>query len=57
MTATDRTTGTTQSGLGAKRPLGDRIYWFLRSLPTWLLWALVVVWTIPTFRCEKSEER
>jgi alpha-glucoside transport system permease protein len=28
--------------------LGLRIYRFLRGLPTWVLWALVVVWSIPT---------
>jgi alpha-glucoside transport system permease protein len=25
------------------------LYRFLRSIPTWVLWLLVVVWTIPTF--------
>jgi alpha-glucoside transport system permease protein len=28
--------------------LGLRIYRFLKGLPTWVLWALVVVWSIPT---------
>jgi alpha-glucoside transport system permease protein len=28
--------------------LGLRIYRFLRSLPTWVLWLLVVVWSVPT---------
>ncbi len=28
--------------------LGLRIYRFLRSLPTWVLWAIVVVWSVPT---------
>ena len=50
MTATaDRTTPTTDSKLKQRRPLGKRIYGFLRSVPTWLLWILVIVWTIPTF--------
>ena len=31
------------------RPLGGRVYGFLRSIPTWVLWLLVIVWTIPTF--------
>ncbi len=31
-----------------RRPLGDRIYKFLRSIPTWILWILVIMWTIPT---------
>lgn len=32
-----------------RKPLGKRIYQFLRSIPTWVLWLLVVLWTIPTF--------
>jgi alpha-glucoside transport system permease protein len=31
------------------RPLGARIYRFLRAIPTWVLWLIVIVWTIPTF--------
>lgn len=30
------------------RGLGKRIYSFLRAIPTWVLWMLVVVWSIPT---------
>lgn len=30
------------------RGLGKRIYAFLRAIPTWVLWMLVVVWSIPT---------
>ncbi len=26
----------------------NRVYGFLRSIPTWILWMLVVVWSIPT---------
>ena len=26
----------------------NRLYRFLRSIPTWVLWALVVVWLTPT---------
>jgi alpha-glucoside transport system permease protein len=29
--------------------LGKRTYAFLRAIPTWVLWTLVVLWTIPTF--------
>ncbi len=29
--------------------LGDRIYQRLADIPTWVLWMLVVVWTIPSF--------
>ncbi len=32
-----------------QRPLGQRIYSFLRSIPTWALWILVILWTIPTW--------
>lgn len=36
-------------GSGAPGPgLGRRIYGLLRSIPTWALWLLVVLWTIPT---------
>ena len=31
-----------------RRPIGKRIYGFLRSVPTWVLWILVLLWTIPT---------
>lgn len=34
---------------GERRPLGNRIYSFMRSIPTWVLWILVILWTIPTF--------
>ncbi len=37
-----------RSGGPTKRPV-DTVYKFLRSLPTWLLWLVVVVWTMPTF--------
>ncbi len=46
---TTTATKTTQGVLTARRPLGNRIYRFLRSLPTWFLWILVILWTIPTF--------
>jgi alpha-glucoside transport system permease protein len=49
MTATDTRTVTTSSRLTQRRPLGLRIYSFLRSIPTWVLWILVVIWTVPTF--------
>ncbi len=34
---------------GAAGGIGSGIYKFLRSIPTWILWGLVVLWTIPTF--------
>lgn len=29
--------------------IGDRIYGFLRGIPTWVLWLVVVIWMLPTF--------
>ena len=49
MTATQEKATAAPTPSGARRPLGNRIYGFLRSVPTWLLWILVVLWTIPTF--------
>lgn len=31
------------------RSVVDRIYGFLRGIPTWILWLLVIVWSVPTF--------
>jgi alpha-glucoside transport system permease protein len=39
----------TRATASVHRPLGKRIYRFLRSIPSWLLWVLVILWTIPTF--------
>jgi alpha-glucoside transport system permease protein len=33
---------------GGKGGIIDRVYNFLKSIPTWVLWILVVVWSIPT---------
>jgi alpha-glucoside transport system permease protein len=33
---------------GAMEPVGERTHRFLSSVPTWLLWLFVVLWTIPT---------
>ena len=46
---TTTATKTTESVLTARRPLGNRIYRFLRAIPTWFLWILVLLWTVPTF--------
>jgi alpha-glucoside transport system permease protein len=27
----------------------DRIYGFMRGIPTWILWLIVIIWTVPTF--------
>ncbi len=32
----------------AEPPIGWRLYRLLRAIPTWVLWGLVVVWSIPT---------
>ena len=37
----------TPSGEPKSGPI-DRIYGFLKAIPTWLLWIIVVVWSIPT---------
>ena len=29
--------------------VADRLYRFLRSIPTWVLWGIVMIWTLPTF--------
>jgi alpha-glucoside transport system permease protein len=47
MTATkERAAAGTKS---AQQPMGKRIYGFLRSIPTWVLWIFVLMWTIPSF--------
>lgn len=48
MTATRRPPSTVKTAGDGPRPLGKRIYGFLRSIPTWVLWVLVLVWSIPT---------
>jgi len=37
-----------QTVSGKKQGSGKAIYAFLRALPTWVLWLLVFVWSIPT---------
>ncbi len=39
---------TTSAGPSGAQPLGKRIYGFLRSIPTWVLWIMVFIWSIPT---------
>ena len=34
---------------GMVEGLGPRVYRFLKAIPTWVLWLLVILWTIPTF--------
>ena len=29
--------------------VGGRLYTFLRGIPTWMLWILVILWSLPTF--------
>ena len=26
----------------------NKVYGFLRSIPTWVLWIIVIVWSVPT---------
>ena len=44
-----QTTQRTSTATSVRRPIGKRIYRFLRSIPTWFLWVLVIAWTVPTF--------
>jgi alpha-glucoside transport system permease protein len=46
MTTTTKTP--TPTSTREVKPLGKRIYGFLRSIPTWVLWILVFIWSIPT---------
>ncbi len=34
---------------GEQKPLGKRIYAKLASIPSWVLWVLVAIWTLPSF--------
>ena len=40
---------TTHDGTGGTESLGARIYNRLSSVPTWILWILVAIWTLPSF--------
>lgn len=42
------TTSTESTKVAAVVPMGKRIYGFLRSIPTWVLWIMVFIWSIPT---------
>jgi alpha-glucoside transport system permease protein len=35
-------------GEGAAPGVGDRIYGVLRGIPAWVLWVIVIIWSIPT---------
>lgn len=48
MTTTAEQQATTPSPT-RRRPIGKRIYGLLRSFPSWVLWVLVIIWTVPTF--------
>lgn len=48
MTTTAEHQATTPSPT-RRRPIGKRIYGLLRSFPSWVLWVLVIIWTVPTF--------
>ncbi|MEO1061289.1 MAG: carbohydrate ABC transporter permease [Actinomycetota bacterium] len=51
MTSTISSDDAALYGVPEEQPSGivDRIYGFLRSIPTWILWIIVVIWSIPTF--------
>jgi alpha-glucoside transport system permease protein len=49
---------------GGKEPVGQKTHRWLASIPTWVLWGLVVLWTLPTiglfinsFRPEEDQLR
>jgi alpha-glucoside transport system permease protein len=49
---------------GGKEPVGQKTHRWLASIPTWVLWGLVAIWTIPTlgllinsFRPEEDQLR
>ena len=42
------TTSPESTKVAAVVPMGKRIYGFLRSIPTWVLWIMVFIWSIPT---------
>ena len=48
-TPTKRGAWKTATQKAREEGLGPRIYGFLRAIPTWVLWILVTIWTIPTF--------
>ena len=45
MATTRETTSATGGSVGR---VGRLVYGFLRSVPTWVLWLLVLIWTVPT---------
>ena len=45
MATTRKTTSATGGSVGR---VGRLVYGFLRSVPTWVLWLLVLIWTVPT---------
>jgi alpha-glucoside transport system permease protein len=45
---TDVTMNAPGGGSGADRGVGSAIYRFMRSIPMWVLWLIVVAWSVPT---------
>jgi alpha-glucoside transport system permease protein len=48
-TTSDLSTGIASPPSKSEGGAVNRIYGFLRSIPTWVLWFLVLIWIIPTF--------
>ena len=47
--ATDVPTDPSMFGAdGASQPIGKRVHRVLAAIPTWVLWMVVIVWTVPT---------
>jgi alpha-glucoside transport system permease protein len=44
----DVTMNAPSGGSGADRGVGSAIYRFMRSIPMWVLWLIVVAWSVPT---------
>ena len=49
MTTTTEMKEVTRGLTDRSRPLGNRIYRVLQAIPTWVLWLLVILWSIPSF--------
>ncbi|MEL6893209.1 MAG: carbohydrate ABC transporter permease [Actinomycetota bacterium] len=48
MTTLDTMASDTVQGSEADTSILGRVYGFLRGIPVWMLWAIVIVWSLPT---------
>ncbi len=49
MTALDPTPAAGAATGPTMEPVGQRTHRLLAAIPTWILWAIVVLWTVPSF--------